>query len=462
MNQQSMAKMFGFAAMLCAANACGQAPPLPNPLDVPQVQQCLARGWNSALLPATSESPGRPVLWKAPAQGWTHGAIIVMHGGGGDYFNWCDPSNATIATQVGFSERAVARGFAVFLLDSTDRVTDNQGRVCGKVWDDEVRARPNLDLPYVRDIIVSFIPSVRPAGGRPEVFLTGLSSGGYMSVRAGSALDNLVTAFAPASNGDPYGWHRICDPALSDRERVFGRGYDNDTGLQISIPGACRATAFTNEKPWDSANPRFKPTFRLFHHEHDGINDLSCSERALAQLRVHTYTEAPSFILRGSGPRTLANHYWQEAYNEPMLDFFASRIGANTAERAFGGELSGMWWVPTRSGEGLMLEFGDVGGRPHALVTWFTYANGSQRWLAGSAPIAQGQSSVTIEVVRTSGADFGALFDPDAVVRTQWGTLTLTARDCQRMDLDWSTTDGASGALALTRFGSGLSAVPCR
>lgn len=289
----------------------------------PQEKQCIARGWQPILL----QSAGLPrkLLWKGPAGSWKKGALLVLHGGGGHHFQWCVANASVVVPQVKFSERAISEGFAVFLLDSSDKVTDNEGRVCGKVWDDEVRNRPNLDLPFIEEILRSVIPRVRPEGSRSEVFMTGLSSGGYMTVRAATHFDDLIQAFAPVSSGDPYGWRRICQKDLSPRTGVHGVGYDNETGKEIIEQGACAAKSDRHEKPWESAHPAVKPPFRLFYHERDGINDFSCSEKVGRLLRLHGYPGAPDFVLRG-GRRSLRNHLWQDGYNHPILEFFSGRL----------------------------------------------------------------------------------------------------------------------------------------
>ncbi len=291
-----------------------------------QEKQCLARGWQRVEMQVAGLA--RELLWKAPAGPWSRGAIIVLHGGGGQHIQWCVANALVVAPQVRFSELALAEGFAVFLLNSSDRVTDNDGRVCGKVWDDEVRKRPNLDLPFIGETIRELVPRLRPAGSRKEIFVTGLSSGGYMTVRAATHFDDLVTAFAPVSSGDPYGWQRVCEAGLTSRTTVHGVGFDSETGKRIIERDACRAQAYPHEKPWDSARPAVKPAFRIFHHEQDGINDRSCSEKAGTLLRQHGYPGPPDFVLRG-GRRSLANHLWQDAYNRPLLDFFSSQLDTN-------------------------------------------------------------------------------------------------------------------------------------
>lgn len=288
----------------------------------PQELQCQARGWQREVVIAAGLP--RLVLWKGPAGPWTHGALLVMHGGGGTHTNFCVANVASIEPQVRFTEQALSQGFAVFLLDSSDRVTDNNGRPCGKVWDDEVRARGNLDLPFIEQVLQRVVPALRPAGSRGEVFVTGHSSGGYMTVRAASRLGDRITAFAPVSSGDPYGWTRDCSPRAGDRPNVFGAGFDNETGRQIIEPDACASTAQPNEKPWDGATVLPKPGFRAFHHAQDGINDRSCVDKVRRQLADRGYAEQPPFMLDGTA-RSADAHAWMDAYNTPLLAFFASQ-----------------------------------------------------------------------------------------------------------------------------------------
>jgi pimeloyl-ACP methyl ester carboxylesterase len=266
------------------------------------------------------------VFWKAPAA-WTRGAIVVMHGGGGSYTNFCVANDELIGAQVRFTNMALAQGFAVFLLDSSDQITDREGRRCGKIWDDEVRDRPNLDLPFIEDVVRRLIPSKRPStpGSRSEVFLTGHSSGGYMTVRAVNHFNDLFTAFAPVSSGDPYGWSRDCTRRPGDRANVSGAGFDNETHLQILELSACEASSYPHEVTWDVGPNTPKPTFRQFHHEQDGINDRSCGAKVRTQLIAHGYPEAMPFLLQG-GTRRNGAHFWLDEYNAPMLEFFTSQL----------------------------------------------------------------------------------------------------------------------------------------
>ena len=315
----------GLAGLLLAAcgGGGGEASTLPGPLPTTQESQCLAAGWQRLVIEAAGLQ--RSVLWKAPAGAWSKGAVVVLHGGGGQHANYCIANSPSIGAQVRFTELALAQGFAVFLPDSSDRVTDDSGRLCGKVWDDEVRARPNLDLPLFEQLLRVSIPALRPTGSRTGLFMVGHSSGGYMTVRAATRLGDVLTAFAPVASGDPYGWYRDCTPRATDRVNVFGAGFDSETRRQIIEPGACSAASYPNEKPWEGATATARPAWRAFHHAQDGINDLSCVHKVSAQLRARGYPETPALTLDG-GSRSAEAHAWQDGYNAALLDFLGAQL----------------------------------------------------------------------------------------------------------------------------------------
>lgn len=309
----------------CVAGCADAHPPADASTDTtPQERQCLSRGWQRIEMDVAGHR--RRLLWKGPTGTWTKGAILVMHGGGGDYVQWCTANARLVAPQAAFSELAISEGFAVVLLDSTAEVTDAEGRICGKIWDDEVRDRPNLDIPFIGTVLDDILPGLRPKGSREAVFLTGLSSGGYMTVRAATHFDDRITAFVPVSSGDPYGWHRTCDPDLTMRRKVHGAGFDNETDKQIIEPGSCLSEDYPHEQPWDTTAIDRKPPFRMFHDERDGINDVSCARKVERLLLAHGYPGAEAFTLDG-GRRSLVNHLWQDAYNRPILAFFEQQLG---------------------------------------------------------------------------------------------------------------------------------------
>lgn len=291
-------------------------------------KRCVDDGWRKISL--TAAGIHRDLLWKGPDSVWRNGAIIVMHGGGGAAADFCS-GGLLIRPQTHFARMAIERGFAIFLLNSTrDKVTDANGRACGKRFDFTVLDRPNLDLPYIGEVIDRIIPQRRPPMSSRAISLTGLSTGGYMTIRAATHFDDRITAFAPISAGDPYGTHTNCDPALSPRKSAKGILLDNETGKQIIDKDACRSPGDVQEKQWISRNSPHKPAFRQFQHRSDGIVDFSCMEKAGRMLRNHGYPDRGAYLLGRAGDESVWKHLWQEEYNAPLLDFLESEARAAT------------------------------------------------------------------------------------------------------------------------------------
>jgi hypothetical protein len=87
--------------------------------------------------------------------------------------------------------------------------------------------------------------------------------------------------------------------------------------------------------------------------------------------------------------------------------------------------ISGSWYDPARSGEGVLIErFSER----LASVLWFTYAPAGEPaglvWLGGVGEISSNGIHVA-DVRRMRGARFGAEFDPGDVRRETWGSIDL-------------------------------------
>lgn len=62
-----------------------------------QEKQCLARGWQRVEMQVAGLL--RELLWKARAGPWSRGAIVVLHGGGGQRFQSCVASAPAVTPQ---------------------------------------------------------------------------------------------------------------------------------------------------------------------------------------------------------------------------------------------------------------------------------------------------------------------------------------------------------------------------
>lgn len=124
------------------------------------------------------------------------------------------------------------------------------------------------------------------------------------------------------------------------------------------------------------------------------------------------------------------------------------------------GTYAGTYYDSSRSGEGILLEI--TGDPPVIVLTWYSYTpdgTGNQIFLIGSAPVLNNQAVVPMQI--TSGAMFGDDFDADDVLRTDWGTLTITFVSCTRAIIEYSgdLPGYGSGVLTQTRLTPPLSGV---
>ncbi|MEN1727300.1 MAG: PA domain-containing protein [Pseudomonadota bacterium] len=90
-------------------------------------------------------------------------------------------------------------------------------------------------------------------------------------------------------------------------------------------------------------------------------------------------------------------------------------------------QYSGNWFNPNRGGEGCQLTFD--GGQDTSVLTCYLYNNGDQFWLIGNGTDL-GDRYEFNEMVITSGADYGAAFDPDAVTIDRWVRIVMRPVDC--------------------------------
>ncbi len=110
---------------------------------------------------------------------------------------------------------------------------------------------------------------------------------------------------------------------------------------------------------------------------------------------------------------------------------------------------TGSWYDPAQSGHGLMLE---VLSDTSLVAMWYTFApSGGQAWFGGVGTIQGNQAVVTAN--QTLGGRFIPNFDPTAIEKPVWGTLTLTFTDCNTGRVDFSSGLGfGSGSMTLKRL----------
>lgn len=92
--------------------------------------------------------------------------------------------------------------------------------------------------------------------------------------------------------------------------------------------------------------------------------------------------------------------------------------------------ISGTWFLLARSGEGFVLDVAPrEDGDWEMVASFYTYDGaGNQVWLIGNATTVE--DSVTVPVIIAEGGIFGTQFNPQAVVRSDWGILEFTFSNC--------------------------------
>jgi len=142
-----------------------------------------------------------------------------------------------------------------------------------------------------------------------------------------------------------------------------------------------------------------------------------------------------------------------QAYFDDL--YFKSSLPAVSSVK-LGGYLSGNWYDPTHSGQGLQLEFTDQ--QNTLLAIWFVYApDGSgQRWVFGQGDYDTTTNTVTVYAQLLSGGAFPPLFNSADVQRQLWGKLTFVFTDCNHAQLVWNgfLPGYGSGSMPLTRLTS--------
>ena len=281
-------------------------------------------GWQS--ISVDVDGIPRKLLWKAPSTiAWIHGAIIAMHGGSGHASNFC--SGPRIAKPMeAFSRLALQEGFAVFSPDSTyARVTDKHGISVGKRWDSLYqKGRKNIDLAFIKKLLDDTIPGLRPTGSHKGIFMTGISNGGFMTILAAVHFKNELTAFAPVSAGDPFRtYFDMTTHPLFERTCAPGVFRDSDTHRKINKRDACRVEDASDNavSEGNSATIEKSIPFKQFHHTGDAGCDFSCMQKARNILVKKRFRDDGAYIV-DRGRRRVANHFWQDEYNEPIINFF--------------------------------------------------------------------------------------------------------------------------------------------
>jgi plastocyanin len=120
--------------------------------------------------------------------------------------------------------------------------------------------------------------------------------------------------------------------------------------------------------------------------------------------------------------------------------------------------ITGSWYLPAQSGHGFNVE---VLANNGFLAFWYVYDNsGNNLWLVGQGTYTG--DTATMDLYQGTGGMFPPNFDKTKIVRTKWGTMTMTFTDCNNATAQWTpiVPGYASGSMALQRL-TGVTGVAC-
>jgi hypothetical protein len=184
----------------------------------------------------------------------------------------------------------------------------------------------------------------------------------------------------------------------------------------------------------------------------------------------HSYADEPlvfstTYVLENfaSNSSSTAFFDFNNAFTLTFLNFFQGDPGQNlnvptynptqaTYPTAFQnipvtGYLTGNWFDPAHSGEGMLIQVFDLPGTTDKLLTfaWFTY--GADRlpfWLFGSSRFAAGsRGPIVAETIYNSNGGFAGDFGTAAA--TRWGTVTFEFPTCYKMKFSYNGSAAAVG-----------------
>ena len=149
--------------------------------------------------------------------------------------------------------------------------------------------------------------------------------------------------------------------------------------------------------------------------------------------------------------------YYCEAHGSPGVGMHGT-IRVNAVAFGVTPGITGFWYNAQQSGHGFDVQ---VPGNGNILAVWYVFDNdGNNLWLIGQGTYSGG--TATLDVTATTGGKFPPAFDASKIVRSKWGTLTLSFTDCNTGSAAWVplVPGYVSGSMSITRL-SGVGGLAC-
>jgi hypothetical protein len=136
------------------------------------------------------------------------------------------------------------------------------------------------------------------------------------------------------------------------------------------------------------------------------------------------------------------------------------------------GYMTGAWYDPAHSGEGIQVEVGEQGtpgtaNDRYIVMAWYTYdPQGFPYWLYGEGGFSSGDRSASVTMVYSTGGGFAGSFG--SATTPTWGTINVHFPDCNTMQFNYQSASGlpagvptGNGAKTWTRI-SQMNGLTCQ
>ena len=111
------------------------------------------------------------------------------------------------------------------------------------------------------------------------------------------------------------------------------------------------------------------------------------------------------------------------------------------------GYMTGNWYDPNHSGEGIQVEVGELQGSGstyprYIAIAWYTFdSNGHPYWLFGSGNFNAGDTSAVVTLGYSYDGGFAGNFGASAT-QNLWGTFNVQFPDCNTMQFSYQSAPG--------------------
>jgi len=317
---------------------------------------------------------------------------------------------------------------------------------------------PNISRAYPASCFSDGLPqTVNSLPSTPS----GTLYGGTVTLYAVNTADNTkvytedvtITIFRVpcSSSGDKLAYNPDGGPVSATLMRIQRQAqYDHDAKYYPTFPGvriAQGSIAFDNPSFLDYVRVAPEPNTVVS----DTLIDSSVIDSVTYLLENYPYQGTGFFDFNNAFSIRFDNFIsggtHQYIFNIPAYSPSQGAYPGAFAPLPINGYLTGSWYDPTHSGEGILTQVFDVNGTTRVFaMTWYTFDNtGLPFWLFGTAQFSIGATSINnMQVYYRTGGGFAGNFTP-GFPQPSWGTMSVNFPDCNHMVFNYNGNGPSSG-----------------